>query len=163
MHGDFWETEVAIRTNSVGNQISQFFAVLSPHLGNCFKFFILLKLNEVAYMMNETVYLESVLILGAPRILLLFHTRGVDVTKRTETDAFSCSLLLGIRCCYCMSGCPFSFSFIGHIFAKIKICHNLVYALNLVTFLLLSTNTALFFTPSFVDYSSHKCFFSKST
>ena len=45
-----------------------------------------------------------------------------------------------------MSSCLFSFSFIGHNLAKIKICHNEVHVLNfLVTFLLLTTNTALYF------------------
>ena len=44
-----------------------------------------------------------------------------------------------------MSGCLFSFYFIGHILAQIKICHNWVHVLNfLVTFLLLTTNTALY-------------------
>ena len=44
-----------------------------------------------------------------------------------------------------MSSCLFSFSFIGHIMTKIKICRNCVSIVNfLVTFLLLTTNTALY-------------------
>ena len=45
-----------------------------------------------------------------------------------------------------MSSCLFSFSFIGHILALIKIYQNWVHFLNfLVTFLLLTTDIALYF------------------
>ena len=45
----------------------------------------------------------------------LKNTRVVDVKKRTATT-HSCTFLYGIRFGHNMSNCPFSFSFIGHIF-----------------------------------------------
>ena len=70
-------------------------------------------------------------------------TRGVDVKKRTVT-MHSYSVLQGIRFGHYMSCCLFSFSYIGHILDSIQICHNWVNVLKfLVTFLLLTTNTAL--------------------
>ena len=66
--------------------------------------------------------------------------KGIDVKKRTVTT-YACSLLYGIRFGHYMGSCLFSFNFIGPILAYIKIA---ISALNfLVTFLLLTTNTAL--------------------
>ena len=71
-----------------------------------------------------------------PRAYEMEYNRGVDDNKRTVTT-LSCTWQQGIRFGHYMSSCQFSFSFIGHILAYIKIWHNPV------TFLLLTTNTAL--------------------
>ena len=78
------------------------------------------------------------LLLKGSCVCVWFFSRGVNVNKRTVTTQF-CSL----HFCAIWAAVFFLFYW-PHLGLKIKICHNWVYALTFhVTFLLLTTNTAL--------------------
>ena len=86
--------------------------------------------------------------------------RGVDANKRIVT-IHSCSLLKGDMM-WRLYELSFSFSFIGHILAQMKICYNWVHHVLkfLVTFLLWTTNTALWCEFVCLEISSRRSFLS---
>ena len=75
------------------------------------------KINILLALLHKVMHFYQV----NPSIHLLLQSRGVDVNKRTATK-HSYSLIQGMRFGHYMDSCLFSFSFIGHILAEIKIC-----------------------------------------